>query len=305
MSTSSPTPSPLFTPVQLGAFDLAHRVVMATPARRRARPHGLPTALMALHHGQRASAGGLVIGEPTAVRLDPWADPHAPGLYACEQANLWRQVTDAVHGRGGTMLALLGCGETTHRAAADWLSLDGWLENFRDAAENAGDAGFDGVELHAGPGSDIDSLLRGPGADDEAAGAVVELLQALISVWGADRVGLQLAPQRPALQSLLLPHLQRLGLAYLRLPERAGLAALRGLYRGPLLAAGDAHGTEAAAAVARGELDAVVFDTGFIANPDLPERLRDGSALALPDAATLGQGGARGYTDYPRLAAAA
>jgi N-ethylmaleimide reductase len=304
MSTSSPAPSPLFTPVRLGAFDLAHRVVMATPLRRRAQPHGLPTALMALHHGQRASAGGLVIGEPTAVRRDPWADPHAPGLHSSEQANLWRQVTDAVHGRGGTMLALLGADETPHPAAADGPSLDGWLEHFRDAAENAGDAGFDGVELHAGAGSDVERLLRAPGADDEAAGVVVELLQALVSVWGAQRVGLQLGPQRPALQHLLLPHLQRLGIAYLRLPDLSGLAALRGLYRGPLLAAGDTRSAQAAAAVAGGELDAVVFESAFVANPDLPERLRDGSALALPDAATLGQGGARGYTDYPRRAAA-
>jgi len=303
MSPTSPVPSPLFTPLQLGAFELAHRVVMATPMRRRARPQGLPTALMALHHGQRATAGGLVISEAAAVSREALRNPSAPGLYCSEQANLWRQVTDAVHGRGGIMVSQLGSGDSL--PAADWRTLDMLLGSFRDAAEYAGDAGFDGVELQAGPGSHIDDRLRHSGRADEGAGALVELLQALTSVWGADRVGLQLAQHHPDLHGLLLPQLQRLGLAYLRLPGDADAAAWRPLYRGALVLGVDSGRDTAGAALARCLVDALAFEEAFVANPDLPERLRAGVALALPDATTLGQGGARGYTDYPRSAAAA
>jgi N-ethylmaleimide reductase len=303
MSPTSLVPSPLFTPLQLGAFELAHRVVMATPLRRRARPQGLPTALMALHHGQRATAGGLVISEAAAVSHEALRDPSAPGLYCSEQANLWRHVTDAVHGRGGIMVAQLGSGDGT--PAADWRTLDVLLGSFRDAAEYAGDAGFDGVELQAGAGSDIDGRLRHSGSADEGAGALVELLQALTSVWGANRVGLQLAPHQPDLHGLLLPQLQCLGLAYLRLPGDAEPTAWRPLCGGKLVLDADGRSAVANAALACGEVDALAFEEAFVANPDLPERLRAGAALAMPDATTLGQGGARGYTDYPRSAAAA
>ena len=290
--------SPLFAPLTLGAFELTHRVVMSTPPRRRARAHGIPTALMALHHGQRASAGGLMIGEATAVRRDGLAEPDAPGLYSSEQANLWRQVTDAVHARGGIILAQLaqqaqGGASALPPGAA---TLDLLIESFRDAAENASDAGFDGVELQAGDGGWIEQMLRSSQAPEDGAAAVVDLLQALGGVWGADRVGISLAGSDGAALATLLPELQRLGLAYLRLP---GLAAPGGLYAGAVLASGNASAEEAAAALAQGAVHAFAFELAFVANPDLPERLRLALPLAQHDPATLGHGGARGYTDYP------
>jgi N-ethylmaleimide reductase len=290
--------SSLFTPLTLGAFELAHRVVMSTPPRRRARAHGIPTALMALHHGQRASAGGLMIGEATAVRRDGLVEPDAPGLFSSEQANLWRQVTDAVHERGGIILAQLAQQGRGGAAAlpAGAATLDLLIESFRDAAENASDAGFDGVELQAGEGGWIEQLLRSSPAPEEGAAAVVDLLQALGSVWGADRVGISLAASDGATHATLLPEVQRLGLAYLRLP---GLAAPGGLYGGAVLGSGNAGAEQAAAALARRAVDAFAFELAFVANPDLPERLRRALPLAQHDPATLGHGGARGYTDYP------
>jgi N-ethylmaleimide reductase len=287
---------PLFTPLTLGAFELAHRVVMSTPPRHRARAHGIPTALMALHHGQRASGGGLMICEATAVRREGLAAADAPGLYTSEQANLWRQVTDAVHARGGIVLAQLAHGALP--AGSD--TLDVLIASFRDAAENASDAGFDGVELQAADNSGVGRLLHGNAAPDEGAAAVVDLLQALVGVWGPERVGLSLAATPDTAQALLLPELQGLGIAYLRLP---GLAPPGKLYRRAVLTSGNASAEQAAAAVAAGAADAVAFELAFVANPDLPERLRRGVLLAQHDPATLAHGGARGYTDYPATTA--
>jgi N-ethylmaleimide reductase len=303
---------PLFTPLTLGEFQLAHRVVMSTPPRRRARAQGIPTAWMALHHGQRASAGGLMISEATAVRREALADPESPGLHTSEQANLWRPVTDAVHARGGIILAQLAhlAPLTPGHVAASWparsATLGVLIDCFRDAAESASDAGFDGVELQAGDNGWVGQLLRASAVPDEGAAAVADLLQALTGVWGPQRVGLSLAPTLGAAQTLLLPQVQDLGIAYLRLPGlalpgNADLAALRRLYRGAVLASGNASGELAAAAVAQGDIDAVAFELAFVANPDLPERLRRAQTLALHDPATLARGGARGYIDYPDM----
>jgi N-ethylmaleimide reductase len=301
--------SPLFTPLTLGEFQLAHRVVMSTPPRCRARAHGIPTALMALHHGQRASAGGLMISEATAVRREGLADPESPGLYTSEQANLWRPVTDAVHARGGIIVAQL-----THAApgggAAVWpagpASLGELIDCFRDAAESACDAGFDGVELHAADDGWVGQWLSACSTPDEGAAAVADLLQALTGVWGPQRVGLGLAATTDAAQTLLLPQVQDLGIAYLRLPGLAlpgdaDLAALRRQYSGAVLASGNVSSEVAAAAVAQGDIDAVAFELAFVANPDLPDRLRCAQTLALHDPATLARGAARGYTDYPGM----
>jgi N-ethylmaleimide reductase len=299
--------SPLFTPLTVGEFQLAHRVVMSTPPRRRARAQGIPTTLMALHHGQRASPGGLMISEATAVRREGLADPESPGLYTSEQANLWRPVTDAVHARGGIILAQLAHLTQSHLAAswpAGSATLGSLIDCFRDAAESASDAGFDGVELQASDDGWIGQLLRPSSIPEEGAAAVADLLQALTGVWGPQRVGLSLAPTLGTAQTLLLPQVQALGIAYLRLPGlwlpgNANPTALRRLYSGPVLASGNASGELAAAAVAAGDIDAAAFELAFVANPDLPERLRHAETLAQHDPATLTHGAARGYTDYP------
>lgn len=297
----SPAPfAALFTPLTLGAFELAHRVVMSTPARHRARAAGIPTALMALHHGQRASAGGLVISEAIAVRREGLPSPEAPGLFTSEQANLWRPVTDAVHARGGIILAQLGHGRAgdVHPWAAP--TLDTAVGSFRDAAENAGDAGFDGVELQAGGGGWVEQLMRDGALPDDGAGAVADLVQALAAVWGGTRVGISLAAGLDDTRRQLLHELHRLGIAYLRLPALPGLSDLRALrlcFAGAVLAAAEPDAAQAAQAVAAGDVAAAVFERSFIANPDLPERLRAGLPLARADAGAPDPGGARGPFD--------
>lgn len=296
--------SPLFNPLTLGELELGHRVVMSTPPRHRARPIGIPTALMALHHGQRASAGGLMIGEATEVHGESRTDTDSPGLYNSEQANLWRHVTDAVHARGGIIVAQLMHADVAEAWPARTATLGLLLGSFRDAAERASDAGFDGVELHGCDNGWVGKLLRSDWIPNEAAAAVADLLQALIGVWAPGRVGLSLTPTLDAAKSLLLPELQNLNIAYLRLPGLVlpgsdDLASLRRRYDGPLLASGNVSAELAATAVARGDVDAVAFELAFVSNPDLPERLRHREKLTPHDLATMEQGGAHGYTDYP------
>lgn len=301
-------PSPLFTPLRMGAFELAHRVVMPAIARRRARPVGIPTPMMAEHYAQRASAGGLIVGEPTGVSADGHGDAAEPGLHNAEQVNHWRRVTDAVHARGALMLAQLehrgrlsafGCAWSAGTTATTTDAIDLLVEDFRNAAENAGDAGFDGVELQAGGGSTVEQILLHSASAEAGAHAVADLVGALAAVWGAERVGIHL-PWPSQAAALLLADLYRLGIAYVRGAAPAQEAAVPRSARGCVwIAAGACSADEAAAGISAGRFDAADFGLAFVANPDLPVRLRHGHALASPTTGSLQHGGALGYTDYP------
>jgi N-ethylmaleimide reductase len=312
--TSRPVPD-LFTPLQAGAFQLAHRVVMPALSRWSASAGGVPTPQMAEHYGQRATAGGLIVCEAAAVCAGI-AAPGVPGLHNAEQVNHWRLVTDAVHGAGGTVVAQLGLdGDAAVQLGLDVDGIERLLLDYRNAAENAGDAGFDGVELQAAHGALPERLLRGDlpqcasayrGSADACMRFLNEALQSLVGVWGRDRVGVCLSPGRPdggrrfgkldalAFHALLLGALHGEGIAYLQLvePGFGGLAAapprvqlprvaalLRPFFPGVLVAAGGFDRQTATAALQSGQADAVAFGRGFIANPDLPARLRSGAAL--------------------------
>ncbi|GMG81046.1 alkene reductase [Paralimibaculum aggregatum] len=205
------------------------------------------------------------------------------------------------------------------------------LADFVRAAENALAAGFDGVEVHGANGYLLDAFLsdRTNRRTDRYGGSVAARLrfplavtEAVAKVWGADRVGLRLSPFGTANDmgdsdpeahfSEIYRAFDRLGLAYLHVVEKfpgaevtaeqaAALTRMRGLWRGAYIANGDFDGATAADWIARGRADAVAFGRPFIANPDLPERLRLGAALAAPDHNTFYGGDARGYTDYPFL----
>lgn len=204
--------------------------------------------------------------------------------------------------------------------------LPGIVAGFRQAAANARAAGFDGVEVHGANGYLLDEFLRdganrrsGPygGPPENRARLLLEVLEAVCGVWGSDRVGLRLSPLNSfnsmsdsdpqGLMRHLATRLNDFGLAYLHVMRRdflglqSGdvLGPLRALYRGVLIANMGYGGEEAANAIEGGELDAVAFGTAFLANPDLPARIRVGAGLNPPDPATFYSPGAAGYTDYP------
>lgn len=223
-----------------------------------------------------------------------------------------------------------GFADVSAPRALDASEIPGVIADYRRAAANAKAAGLDGVEVHAANGYLIDQFLRdGSNQRTDAWGGspenrirfALEAVDAVLSVWPADKVGIRISPVSPSNDmsdsdpaAVFLPLARRLGerkLAYLHVVEGAtggatdvgnfDYAALRAAFGGAYIANNGYDGARAAAAVADGRADLVSFGKLFISNPDLPERLRRGSALNEADKATFYGGGEKGYTDYPAL----
>jgi N-ethylmaleimide reductase len=212
--------------------------------------------------------------------------------------------------------------------------IQGVIDGFRQGAVNALQAGFDGVEIHGANGYLIEQFLQSHtnlrtdqygGSIANRARFLMEITQAVIEVWGADRVGVRLSPYGVAngsgeadpmpLYSHVIESLDRLGLAYLHFiePRSSGagraevnhqnvpsaMVMFRPFWRGVLITAGGFTGETAEAAIAGGHADAVAFGRIFISNPDLPRRLQHGYPLTPYNRATFYGGEEAGYTDYP------
>ncbi|HEX6533909.1 MAG TPA: alkene reductase [Gemmatimonadaceae bacterium] len=201
------------------------------------------------------------------------------------------------------------------------------VEQFGRGAANARTAGFDGVEIHAANGYLIDQFLRDGtnrrtdawgGPVERRARLLLEVVEAVSSVWGSGRVGVRVSPINPfndihdsdpaGTFGYVARRLSRLGLAYLHVvesgPEPFDWGMLREQFQGTYMANGGYDRDRAVAALREGRAELISFGAPFIANPDLVERLRDGLPLAVGDRATFYGGDARGYIDYPRATAA-
>ncbi len=205
------------------------------------------------------------------------------------------------------------------------------VEAYAQGAKNAIAAGFDGVEVHGANGYLIDQFLRDSankrtdsygGSIENRARFLFEVLTAVSAAIGSDKVGLRLSPINSynsmkdsdplALISYLTTRLNEFNLAYLHVMRsdffqaQTGdvLTVARANYKGVLIGNMGYNAEEAAQAISNSTLDAVAFGTSFLANPDLPARIKQGAALNAPDAATFYTPGAKGYTDYPSLQAA-
>ena len=209
--------------------------------------------------------------------------------------------------------------------------IPGIIAGFHKAAENAKAAGFDGVEIHGANGYLLDEFLRdgankrtGPygGSMENRARLMLEVVEAACGVWGGDRVGLRLSPLNSynsmsdsdpiELITWLSGKLNDYGLACLHL-MRADFFGLqqgdvvtpaRQNFKGVLIGNMGYSATEAAEAIAAGQLDAVAFGVPFLANPDLPARFAADAPLNAANPATFYSPGPAGYTDYPALSAA-
>jgi 2,4-dienoyl-CoA reductase-like NADH-dependent reductase (Old Yellow Enzyme family) len=206
--------------------------------------------------------------------------------------------------------------------------LPGVVEAFRRGAENAKAAGFDGVEIHGANGYLLDQFLqdgsnkrtdRYGGSIENRARLMLEVTDAVVSVWGAGRVGMHLAPRGdshdmgdsdlPATFGYVARELGKRKLAFLCAREsltapRLG-PALKKAFGGVYVANEGFTPETAAATLAAGEADAVAFGKLFIANPDLPRRIALDAPLNPWNSATFYGPGPEGYTDYPELAEAA
>jgi len=210
----------------------------------------------------------------------------------------------------------------------------GLIADFRKAAENAKKAGFDGVEVHGANGYLIGQFLHDGsnqrtdqygGSIENRARFLMEVVDAVVQVWGADRVGVRLSPWGKnnsqaesdplALYSYVCTQLGQRKLAYVHLVEpRAdqssetndanapdAAAAFKSKFGGVVIAAGGFNGESGAQTIAEGKADAIAYGRHFISNPDLAERLRRGAELNKYDRSTFYGGGDKGYTDYPFL----
>ncbi len=211
----------------------------------------------------------------------------------------------------------------TPRALAS-AELPGIVEDYRRAAENALRAGFDGVEIHGANGYLLDQFLQSGSnrRDDDYGGSLenrarlmLEVADAVCSVWGASRVGMHLAPRGDAYDmgdadpqttfSYVARELGQRGLAFLCTREHFQTTPLtpklKVAFGGPVIANEQMDQAQAEQIVNSGQADAIAFGVKYIANPDLVERFRVGSALNEADPKTFYGSGPAGYTDYPTL----
>ena len=359
--------STLFDPVKIGDIALSNRIVMAPLTRNRAIAGNKPGPLTVEYYRQRASAG-LIIAEATPI--SPMAQGYldTPGIWSAEQVAAWKLVTDAVHAEGGRIvLQLWHVGRVSHssllpdgaapvsstaapspamtftrdgfvpvspaRALRDD-EIPGLIEDYRHAARNSIEAGFDGVEIHAANTYLIEQFLRdtindrsGPygGSIENRARLLLEVVRAVTGEIGAGRTGLRLSPMTTfgktapldsnpqALYGHVVEQLAPFGLAYLHVIEgetggkRApadtsfDYAALHRAFKGPWMVNNGYTRELAMQTIADGSADLIAFGRPFISNPDLVRRLREGSALNELRADRLYGGGAEGYVDYPTL----
>jgi len=348
----------LLDPIQIGDMNLPNRVIMAPLTRLRGTPNHIPTALMVEYYAQRASAG-LIISEGVPVVPQGVGYANVPGIWSPQQVEAWKPVTESVHEAGGRIFAQIWhvgrisdprflegrlpvapsaiqpaghvslvrpLTEFVTPRALDKSEIPGIVEAYRKGAENAKQAGFDGVEMHGANGYLLDQFLQDGsnhrtdeygGSIENRARLMLEVTDAVVSVWGAPRVGMHSAPRgdahdmqdsNPAATfGYVARELGRRGLAFLCVrefigPDRLG-PQLKKQFGGVYIANEKFSREQAEQVIQTGEADAVAFGQLFIANPDLPARFAGNAPLNTPDPGTFYAPGPHGYTDYPELSA--
>lgn len=357
----------LFSPFQLGPLALPHRIVMAPLTRCRAGADNVPGPMNVKYYAQRASAA-FILTEATQISPQGVGYPHTPGIHSPEQIVGWRSITDAVRDRQGRIfLQLWHVGRVSHPSmqpdgslpvapsaiapegmavtyegekpfvtpkALETEEIVGIVEDYRQAAENAKVAGFDGVEIHSANGYLLDEFLqdgsnkrtdRYGGSIENRARFLMEVVDAVTSVWGAERVGVRLSPSSTfmsmhdsnpkALFGYVAEALNNVRLAYLHIVEPRikgdttvegessdiGVKFFRSRFNGPLMTAGGYTRDHAEAILEAGDADLVAYGRLFIANPDLPKRFQLDAPLNQYDRSTFYTQGEKGYIDYPTL----
>ena len=366
----------LFTPLQLGPYTLRNRIVLPPLTRSRStQPGNIANELMAEYYQQRSSAG-FMVSEGTQIEPRGQGYAWTPGIHSTEQIAGWQKVTRAVHDAGGVIFAQLWhVGRVSHTAlqpegqapvapsAIPASQIKVFIETapgsgmlsepsmprelttaevrelvqyYAQAARNALQAGFDGVELHCANGYLVNQFISAHSnqRSDEYGGSLDnrlrflrEITQAVAEVVGPQRLGVRFAPlfsstdeervylglvedDPQATYLAAIRHLEELGIAYLSLAEadwegaeelpESFRWAVRRAFSGRILYAGRYDAPRAAAAIEAGWADLIGFGRSFIANPDLPTRIANGWPLNALDSASMYGGTAQGYTDYPR-----
>lgn len=346
----------LFDPIKIGELELANRIIMAPLTRCRAELGRVPGDLIAEYYAQRADAG-LIISEATSVTPMGVGYPDTPGIWSSEQVQGWKKVTDAVHAKGGKIVlqlwhvgrisdpiyldgqlavapsAIKPAGHVSlvrptkdyeTPRALDTDEIAGIVEAYRKGAENAREAGFDGVEIHGANGYLLDQFLQDStnqrtdqygGSLENRARLMLEVTDAATSIWGAGRVGVHLAPRadshdmgdsnRAETFGYVARELGKRGIAFICTREKAGEDSLgpqlKQIFGGVYIANERFTKHQANTWLAEDKADAVAFGVPYIANPDLVQRLRQDAPLNEPRPELFYAKGAEGYTDYSSL----
>ncbi|MGE4541064.1 MAG: alkene reductase [Bacteroidales bacterium] len=355
---------PLLDPYVMGAIQLKNRFVMAPLTRQRAGKKLETTELHTKYYEQRASAG-LIISEASQISPKGQGYPNTPGIYSREQIAGWQKVTKAVHQAGGKIVCQLwhvgrhshpfiqldgglpvgpsAVAETGHVTtlqgkmnpvvpkALSLIEIKTTIEDYRKAARNAIEAGFDGVEIHGANGYLIDQFLNDNSniRKDQYGGSIpnkarfaLEVVEAIVNEIGAERTGIRLSPsgrnfgisnENPVETfTYLIQKLNKFKLAFIHLIEPfahtiEGLdnylvsptAYFKPLIESHVITAGGMTFELAEKMLNEGHADLAAFGRDFISNPDLVERYRNNWPLQPYDTETFYGGNETGYTDYP------
>lgn len=367
--------SVLFTSTALGPYSLKSRVVLPPLTRSRSsQPGNVPNELMATYYKQRSTAGFMVT-EGTQIEPRGQGYAWTPGIHSPEQIMGWRKVTDAVHAEGGIIFAQLWhVGRVSHTSlqpngeapvapsAIKAEAVKVFIETgpgegalaepstpralttsevqeivllYAQAARNALDAGFDGVEIHCANGYLVNQFISAHTnhRDDQYGGSLDnrlrflrEVTQAVADVVGKDRVGVRFAPLFASTEEERVylglveenPHetyvsagkvLEEIGIAYLSLAEadwdnapdlpESFRVDVRNAFSGKILYAGRYTAERGVRVIEAGWGDLIAFGRPFIANPDLPARIANNWPLNPVDPTSMYGGTDKGYVDYP------
>jgi N-ethylmaleimide reductase len=356
----------LFNKFQLGNLRLKNSMVMSAMTRSRADINGVVGDLTIRYYTQRVSAG-LIFTEAIRISEEATGSPFTPGIYTKEQIEAWKRVTKAVHDHGGLIIAQLwhtgraghsidrngrlplapsalpikGVQHFTSQGLKDYetpqeITIDEIKQTIMDygqAAKNAMEAGFDGVELHAANGYLPNQFLAESANQrtDDYGGSipnksrfVLEVMRELINAVGGDKVGIKISPFHPygnmvldnpvGTYTYLIGELNKLDFTFVELMKRSPyfpspthypaddeIELFGSMIKQTVIANTAYDKATAEAALEKGIAKLISFGTLFLANPDLPKRFEKNASLNEPDRATMFGGGEQGYTDYPFL----
>lgn len=352
---------------EIGNLTLKNRLVMAPLTRSRANNSGrVPNDLMVEYYRQRSGAG-LIITEGSQISERAIGYINTPGIHTPAQVEGWKKVTEAVHEEDGKIfIQLWHCGRMSHPKFHDGekplapsavnpnsksFTPDGLedtvepkemtvaeihetVNEYKKAAENAKEAGFDGVEIHSSNGYLIhqffneNSNLRTDdygGSIKNRARFLFEVIDALCEVWDENRIGVRLnpslhndfgiiaTPETIPTFDHIVEKLNAYDLAYVHFTEPpasvketgflvADIAKhYRPLYSGTLMINGGFDQEKGNKIIEDGSADLVAYGRLFISNPDLPQRFEKNAELQEWDKDTFYTPGEKGYTDYPIL----
>lgn len=351
----------LLTPFTKGKLELKNHLVMAPMTRSRAMGNR-PNRLMTTYYTQRSGAG-LIITEGTAPSPEGLGYPRIPGIFSGKQIEEWRKITTAVHQQDTKIFVqLMHTGRVGHRdnlpdgyqvvgpsnikaageiftdsmgmqehskpVALSTQGIQTLVDRFVNAAKNAIEAGFDGVELHAANGYLLEQFLNPNinnrtdnygGTRENRSRLILEIATKTAEAIGKEKTGIRISPfstlgdlppydkeEVHQTYTYLSSELNKIGIAYIHVSSNPDIPeethkAIRAAFSNILIYCNGLTPETAEAMLQEGTTDLVAFGRSFLANPDLVTRIQKNKTLNKVDFDTLYTSGAAGYTDYPFL----